>query len=236
MRNDAVKEPTMIQLTNRTVDPAEILDAERTLAAEKRFAVEFPNNPQRLLNAQSDFDAFKSKGVSVERVTFKHTPVISETRTSEYSDSAMPGETGILIYTVTGNRRFTINGKFISRSVTEAKENYLAINLLRGWLLPPAVSGGFGLGAPPVLTLSGYGKQFYNIPVQLSEFNISYPDDIDYITCEEYMVPIIQTVDITIIEARDLLATLDASNTKSERNGIANFELKKYKQGNLPGW
>jgi hypothetical protein len=148
----------------------------------------------------------------------------------------MPGETGILIYTVTGNRRFTINGKFISRSVTEAKENYLAINLLRGWLLPPAVSGGFGLGAPPVLTLSGYGKQFYNIPVQLSEFNISYPDDIDYITCEEYMVPIIQTVDITIIEARDLLATLDASNTKSERNGIANFELKKYKQGNLPGW
>ena len=98
-------------------------------------------------------------------------------------------------------------------------------------------------GRPPILRLNGYKKQFYNIPVVLSDMTIAYPDDVDYIECpKEAMVPIIQSVEITLIEAhksssaRDKEYTSEAAQKVGEGEFKGEFDIKKYRTGDLPGY
>jgi hypothetical protein len=242
-------EPTQVQL-RRATRIFDVAGAERDLAKIKDtpYDVHRLAYPDRLAAAQNNLtrrrsqagqEALDKASYKNDVVIFKHTPAISESREAEYVDSGLPGESGILIYTVTNNRRFTINAKFVSRSVTEATANYLAVNLLRSWLLPIR-SQHETFGSPPLLKLSGYGTQFYEIPVQLSSFSIAYPDDVDYINCGAYSVPIIQSIDISLIESHDLKYTLskDADGNAISQNATSgnSFDLAAFKVGNLRGW
>jgi predicted secreted protein len=101
----------------------------------------------------------------VERVVWDATPEFSESRQVMYKNidpTHAPG--AIYQYANTGSRTFSIQGKFISRSVLEATKNLAYIQYLRTWAMP--VFGYIGdspakgediLGAPPaILLLTAY--------------------------------------------------------------------------------
>lgn len=185
-----------------------------------------------------------------ERVILHASPTMSESRTAEYVDQGLPGPVGIVVYTLTQNRRFNISAKFISTTVDMAKQNYKYVNLLRSWLIPrghkQSESGGTGgqpdnsakTGRPPVLRLNGHLQQFFNIPVVLSELTINYPDDVDYIETDNAMVPIVQDVTMNFIEAHGREGESlgeDAKKAEADRLG-ATFDMKLFKEGNLSGY
>lgn len=176
----------------------------------------------------------------IDRVVFDASPVLSESRTAEYVDQALPGPIGIVIYKMTGNRRFTISAKFISRTIDEGSRNYAHVNLLRSWMIPQAQSGISGegkTGRPPILRLNGYKKQFNSIPVVLSEMSVNYPDDVDYIEVPDLaMVPIIQSIDITLIESHKSTSTRLSDDAAKSNNQKNEFNLREFKKGTLIGY
>lgn len=101
----------------------------------------------------------------VERVVWDATPEFSESRSVMYKNidpTHAPG--AIYQYANTGSRTFSIQGKFISRSVNEATKTLAYIQYLRTWAMPvfgfvgqnPAVGEDI-LGAPPsILLLTAY--------------------------------------------------------------------------------
>ncbi len=176
----------------------------------------------------------------VGAVVFDASPTVAESRTAEYVDQALPGPIGIVVYRMTGNRRFTISAKFISRTIVEGERSYGFINLLRSWMVPQSQAGAGGggkTGRPPILRLQGYKKQFNSIPVVLAEMSVNYPEDVDYIEVPELaMVPIIQSVDITLIEShKSESARLSDDAAKSDTQK-AEFNLAEFKTGTLIGY
>jgi len=172
-----------------------------------------------------------------EVVTFEVSPVVSESRSAQYVDEGLPGANGIVVYTVTGNRRYSINAKFVSRTVNEAVQNNAYVNILRSWMVPLG-SGNVGSskGKPPIIRLNGYKNVFFNIPVVVSELSISYPDDVDYIETDIAMVPIVQTVELSLIESHgQAISGIDISGSASGRLA-GEFNIELFKQGILPGY
>lgn len=171
-------------------------------------------------------------------VIFDVSPTISESRGNEYVDSALPGPVGIIVYAKTQNRRFNIESRFVSRNLEEAVINYRYTNLLRGWMIPQPFGDGNAesrlvLGRPPILRLNGYKKQFFNIPVVITDLSINYPEDVDYIETPDAIVPIIQSVTVNLTESHNVtVATANGSN----RGLFGEFNLKDFKEGNLPGY
>lgn len=81
---------------------------------------------------------------------------------------------------------------------------------------------------PPVLLLEGYGGQFRNIPVVITDLTITYPSDIDYVqNAKGVYVPILQDVSISLKEARDI---------SGHSGAISTFNLSKFKAGTLEYW
>lgn len=172
-------------------------------------------------------------------VIFDASPTVSESRTAEYVDQALPGPIGIVVYKMTGNRRFTISAKFISRTIDEGKVSYGYVNLLRSWMIPQAQAGAGGAktGRPPILRLQGYKKQFNSIPVVLAEMSVNYPEDVDYIEVPELaMVPIIQSVEITLIESHKSTSTRISDDEAKSDTQKSEFNLAKFREGTLIGY
>lgn len=73
----------------------------------------------------------------LEQVVFDVTPIVSESRTVDYSGVTpihMPG--GIQIYKKTNSRTFEISAHLISRNRDDATENMYRLQTLRGWTMP----------------------------------------------------------------------------------------------------
>lgn len=183
----------------------------------------------------------RATSLSGEIVLFNVSPIVTESRSVDYVDRALPGPTGLVIYKLTGNRRYSISGKFVSRTLTEATATFKYINLLRSWLIP-ATDNKANSGSPPILRLNGYQNHFLNIPVVLSELTINFPNEVDYIEVKDIaMVPIIQTVEVNLIEAHGTsldtlkgLTITDAKQTVSDFK--SEFDLARFKEGTLPGY
>lgn len=166
-----------------------------------------------------------------DTVVFDVSPTVTETRNVNYRDEAIPGPNGIVVYATTANRQFTISARFVSRTIDEALLNFKYVNLLRSWLVPQSPNG--RSGRPPTVRLNGYKKNFFNIPVVLSSLSINFPEDVDYIETTDATVPIIQTVDISLIEAHGL----DELRVNGSRvDSSADFDLAEFKLGMLPGY
>lgn len=204
------------------------------------------NSPEARTSLKNNLDReaeVKQRGMSAisnEIVFFNVSPVVTESRSVDYVDQALPGPIGLVIYKLTGNRRYSISGKFVSRTLTEATATFKYINFLRSWLIP-ATDNKKGLGgAPPILRLNGYQNHFLNIPVVLSELTINFPNEVDYIEVKDIaMVPIIQTVDITLVEAhgtRSIAGTGIKESGKLVSGFKSEFNLAKFKEGTLPGY
>lgn len=164
-----------------------------------------------------------------EEVILDVSPTVTESRSASYADEGLPAPNGIVVFEVVNNRRYSISAKFVSRNIVEADKNFHNINLLKSWMIPQSsVNNRFG--RPPILRLNGYKEQFSNIPVILSNITINYPEDVDYIEGDVAMVPIIQTVDIELIESHSL------PSFKAIFSGGDEFDLVKFKQGILRGY
>ena len=189
------------------------------------------NTITRAINqvTQDPFGRFDRLG---DVVVFDATPTVGENRSAQYADDPLPGAFGLVVYKTTGNRRFTISGKFVSRTVVEATKNNAYANILRSWMIPQSYSG--LSGRPPTVRLNGYKNNFNNIPVVLSDLTINFPEDVDYIDTPDATVPIIQTVEVSLIEAHGM------DNLKYgegvDVSGISDFNLEDFKLGKLPGF
>ena len=178
-------------------------------------------------------------------VKFDLSPVIGETRSAEYVDAGLPFPIGLVVYRLTNNRKFTISAKFVSRNIGEAKCNYFYVNNLRSWLVPDPTNNKSRLSVPPILRLNGYKNQFYNIPVVMTDLNINYPEDVDYVETELAMVPIIQNVEMSLLETHSFLDIKPRADGMVEgvdeaRSSILglgrDFDLELYRNGKLPGY
>lgn len=166
---------------------------------------------------------------SLNQITFKVMPVISESQSAEYDSFSPlhhPGE--IQKYKTTKSRNWSLEAKLISRTTEEATENLKYINLLRSWTMPFYGNGtqkAFPklLGAPPpILTLSGYGDSMIGpISCVLERYDWRWPNDIDYIpTNNGEPFPVIVDISLTLRESWS-------------PNEFSNFDLLHYKNGNM---
>ena len=177
-----------------------------------------------------------------EEVIFNVTPVISEARTVNYVDQGLPAPQGLIVYETTNNRRWSISAKFVSRNLVEANFTFMYMNLLKSWAIPqdPNVVGGI-FARPPILRLNGYKDQFKNIPVVLTSLNINFPEDVDYIETPSAMVPIIQNIDLELVESHQIvtLSFIQGSVSDASADPLgwdSEFNLQKFKLGQLPGY
>lgn len=173
-------------------------------------------------------------------VKFDLTPTISESRSLTYVDEGLPSPVGVVVYATTGNRRFSISSRFVSRNIGEAKCNYDYVNKLRSWTVPQDREGSRAF-MPPILRLNGYKKQFYNIPVVITELTINYPEDVDYVETDLAMVPILQNIEISLLETHSLFERgADGRSVSTGEAGVRgtdnDFDLEKFRHGRLPGY
>lgn len=120
------------------------------------------------------------------------TPTVSEQRTVQYeTQSPVHTNSNFNNYKNTGNTVFTIQGEFYANTATEALYSLACVHFIRSVSLmdfgrQAASANNPNLAVvgapPPVLILSGYGRYTYNdIPVILKSYNITYPNDVDYV-------------------------------------------------------
>lgn len=156
------------------------------------------------MTAPSNF--FKIKIVepsSKQEVVFEVTSPMTETRSATYeSYNIIHMPTDLWSYRNTSGRKFGITGKFVSRTVAEARRNLYYLNLIRSWMQPGF--GGSG-STPPVLELFAYNQANINgVNVVLKTYGWTFPDDVDYIFDPENtdvsLMPVIGTLQVDLDE------------------------------------
>lgn len=174
----------------------------------------------------------EANNTGMDMVEFNLSPEISESKQVIYAEIGdIRQAASILIYAGSPSRKWSINAKFLSRTMEEAANTWLSVQRLRSWTNPDTNykygydTGGEDVGLPQVLKLYGYGRTWQGIPVVISSLNVDYPSDIDYIpTAYGTNVPVIQSVTFQLTEAR----TVD--------DLLKRFDLEKFKLGVLPEW
>lgn len=122
------------------------------------------------VTASRDFKVKLTRAASVgtgnvERVTWDATPELSESRSIMYKNiDPLHAPGAIYQYASTGSRTFSIQGKFVSRSINEATKTLAYVQYLRTWAMPVFGNAGTApgetiLGAPPaILLLTAYSR------------------------------------------------------------------------------
>lgn len=193
-----------------------------------------------------------------DKIFFKVTPTVDETRSANYDSFSPPQHPGgMQIYKSTTPRTINVNGKFISRTYEEATETLRMLNVIRAWTMPYYGTGtaesfnakgkGNLLGLPPdVLIFSAYGSgNLENIPVVLQTYNWTYPEDIDYVygaapwKVDERPSVMEVTPSFMTLSGDDLVPVpriIDVTLTFTETyspDEFSSFDLNAYKLGKL---
>lgn len=165
-----------------------------------------------------------------EIVEFVVSPKIDESRTVDYEAVQPIHHPGVILkYKSTGAREWTVAARLIVRTEEEATKNHRYINWIRSWAMPY-----YGVGTqqnypnllgapPPILTFSGYGvKNIGPIPVILSQYSWSWPNDVDWLPADDGTpFPVLFDLSLTLREAY----------SPAEFTG---FNLRYFKEGILP--
>ena len=135
-------------------------------------------------------------------------------------------------YKHTDSITYSIDGIFTSRNSSEAARNYLFIQNLTAWTKPffgekqMNVGGTRGkLGAPPpVLKFSGWRGLLREVPVVITKFDYTHPNDCDWIPMGENNIPFPTVLKVSI----SLLETFNADEINA-------FDLGLYRIGGILG-
>ena len=163
-------------------------------------------------------------------VLFPYTPIIGLSHRANYEmEGLLQTNYTTPYYTKSSVDSISIQGRFTAQNEKEANYILAMMNFLRTAtkMFYGAKSQNRGT-PPPVLYLDGYGQNLFDhIPVVISEFQYSMPNDCHYITTKTYMSGKINKVPV------DLNVTINAIPTYS-RNKISNeFDLVAFSSGGL---
>jgi len=131
---------------------------------------------------------FKSSNVlnpllETNGLVFPYTPSVFVTHSANYNQ-LQPTHSNYPFHIYSGSQvdQFTITGDFTVENPKEAEYWVAAIHYLRS-VTKMAYGESSNKGSPPpVLKLNGYGSfVFNNIPVVVQNFNVTLPNDVDYI-------------------------------------------------------
>ena len=155
-------------------------------------------------------------------MVFPYTPSVDFQQQIDYS-SYDPTHTNqeLHAYTRTKAPIINVNGKFTSQNSFEASYSLAAFHFCR---VVSKMAFGQSQNAgtpPPVLLFSAYGDYMFNdIPVIMTNFNVSWPDDIDYVQVANTntYVPSIFSMSVSLI-VQNTPADLRAFNLDQFRSG-----------------
>jgi hypothetical protein len=162
-------------------------------------------------------------------VLFPYTPVIALSHRANYEmEGLLQTNYTTPYYTKSSVDSISIQGRFTAQNEKEANYILAMMNFMR-----TATKMFYGASQnrgtpPPVLYLDGYGQNLFDhIPVVISEFQYSMPNDCHYITTRTYISGRTNKVPV------DLNVTINAIPTYS-RNKISNeFDLVAFSNGGL---
>jgi len=136
-------------------------------------------------------------GESVLR--FVDQPVLSESRAAAYeAESLLHSPESFSAYTSTEQREFTLESRFFCRNTDDARANNTIINVVRSLVMPDYNKS----GSPPTpIKLYAYGSwHIHGLPCLVTSYSFDFPNDVDYITTEDFSVPVIFNLSITLKE------------------------------------
>lgn len=166
-------------------------------------------------------------GENTGTVIFDVQPTVSESGSVSYFEIGdIRQAANMLIYMGTPSREFSINGRFVSRSKSEASRNWRYVQTLRRWRMPEQSGGELNATKTPSrLTMTGLGNWFNKITVRITSLTIEEPEDVDYIRTEDdrYDVPIVWPVTVSLKEAKSV-------------EEMREFDINSFRQGTLSGW
>lgn len=121
---------------------------------------------------------------------FEASSPVSESRQASYGGfDIVHLPTSIHTYKNTTSRKFSITGKLVSRTASEANANARNLDLARAWMLPDFGDTG---ATPPILKLYAYGNKNINgLKVVMLSYDWMFPEDTDYIHSGEQPMPVI---------------------------------------------
>jgi len=162
-------------------------------------------------------------------VLFPYTPIIALSHRANYEmEGLLQTNYTTPYYTKSSVDSISIQGRFTAQNEKEANYILAMMNFMR-----TATKMFYGASQnrgtpPPVLYLDGYGQNIFDhIPVVISEFQYSMPNDCHYITTRTYISGKTNKVPV------DLNVTITAIPTYS-RNKISNeFDLVAFSNGGL---
>lgn len=152
-------------------------------------------------NLRSRSDSFKvTLSCGVDRVVFEASMPIVESKSVNYSNYEIVHlPTDVWAYRSSSSRRFSLMGRIVSRTPSEADLNAKYIDLIRSWTLPDFGNTG---ATPPILRLNGYkNNNIDNIPILLMSYSINYADDVDWIFQGNVPMPVICGIQLEFVEA-----------------------------------
>lgn len=194
------------------------------------------NHKVKLVADVSDSSAIGPEPFNQAMVVFDNMPQVNETRNVDYEALSPPQLIGeFQKYRGTKSTQWSVDGVFIARTTTEAKQNWYYLRTLRAWTMSY-----FGdkvimqyqdkLGAPPpVLKFSGWRGVVGEVPVVLTNVNVQWPIDCDWIPTgltdkdgQQIPFPTVIRVTLNLVES-------------FSPNQFNNFDLNAFKAGDMVG-
>lgn len=216
-----------IILTGNDIDESTGTTREVTTQLRNPDAFDSVNTPNRVPAQTSITTIEQVTGDSTGSVIFDVQPTVSESGSVSYFEIGdIRQAANMLIYMGTPSREFSINGRFVSRSKSEASRNWRYVQTLRRWRMPEQSGGELNATKTPSrLTMTGLGNWFNKITVRITSLNIEEPEDVDYIRTEDgrYDVPIVWPVTVSLKEAKSV-------------EEMREFDINSFRQGTLSGW
>jgi len=138
--------------------------------------------------------------VDDQTVIFEASVQLTEARIASYDDySIIHLPTTLYAYRNTAGRNFGISGRLVSRNVKEAETNSYYVDLMRSWTLPDFGESG---ATPPIIKLSAYDNpNIQGIKCILRSYNVTWPDDVDWIYESSPPFPTLVSFSVDLNEA-----------------------------------
>lgn len=132
-------------------------------------------------------------------IVFPYTPDIKQDFKAIYKQTqVVHSNYPVYSFASSAGGEISITGKFTAQTSAEADMVYKTIKALQV-LIKMQTSADTTPGAPPpVCTLNGFNGMYKDVPVVISNFNLSLPSDVDYISTLDAEIPTLMTINVSM--------------------------------------